>query len=88
MISSRFYQITGRVLPVSPNYLWFLFFLLECVFQIKASNVCLFSLQAKEYGSCVAAKVPQVEKDMCLKEFLTLRNCMQNTVFYIIESVI
>ncbi|KAI8562043.1 hypothetical protein RHMOL_Rhmol03G0004300 [Rhododendron molle] len=37
--------------------------------------------QAKEYGSCVAAKVPQVERDMCLKEFLALRNCMQNTVF-------
>lgn len=38
------------------------------------------SVQAKEYGSCVAAKVPQVERDMCLKEFLALRNCMQNTV--------
>ncbi|XAR68622.1 hypothetical protein NMG60_11003811 [Bertholletia excelsa] len=36
--------------------------------------------QAKEYGSCVAAKVPQIEHDMCLKEFLALRNCMQNTV--------
>lgn len=36
--------------------------------------------QAKEYGSCVAAKVPVVERDMCLKEFLLLRNCMQNVV--------
>ncbi|CAL5330602.1 unnamed protein product [Camellia sinensis] len=35
--------------------------------------------QAKEYGRCVAEKVPQVEQDMCLKEFLALRNCMQNT---------
>ncbi|PON37816.1 hypothetical protein PanWU01x14_317320 [Parasponia andersonii] len=34
--------------------------------------------QAKEYGSCVAAKVPDVEKDMCLKEFLALKSCMQN----------
>lgn len=33
--------------------------------------------QAKEYGSCVAAKVPQIERDMCLKEFLALKNCMQ-----------
>lgn len=40
------------------------------------------SVQAKDYGSCVAAKVPQVERDMCLKEFLALRNCMQNTVLY------
>ncbi|KAL6986968.1 hypothetical protein U1Q18_012728 [Sarracenia purpurea var. burkii] len=36
--------------------------------------------QANEYGNCVAAKVPQVERDMCLKEFLALRNCMQNMV--------
>ncbi|KAJ8754491.1 hypothetical protein K2173_005652 [Erythroxylum novogranatense] len=35
--------------------------------------------QAKEYGSCVAAKVPDVEHDMCLKEFLALKLCMQNT---------
>lgn len=34
--------------------------------------------QAKEYGSCVAAKVPEVERDMCSKEFLVLRHCMQN----------
>ncbi|KAM0993103.1 hypothetical protein ACFX13_008931 [Malus domestica] len=34
--------------------------------------------QAKEYGGCVAAKVPQVERDMCLKEFLALNSCMQN----------
>ncbi|GMN55928.1 hypothetical protein TIFTF001_025047 [Ficus carica] len=36
--------------------------------------------QAKEYGTCVAAKVPEVERDMCLKEFLALKSCMQNTV--------
>lgn len=36
--------------------------------------------QAKEYGTCVAAKVPEVERDMCLKEFLALKNCMQNTL--------
>lgn len=34
--------------------------------------------QAKEYGGCVAAKIPEVERDMCLKEFLALKNCMQN----------
>ncbi|KAF5737364.1 hypothetical protein HS088_TW13G00243 [Tripterygium wilfordii] len=34
--------------------------------------------QAKEYGSCVAAKVPVVERDMCLKEFLAMKNCMQD----------
>ncbi|KAE8713153.1 hypothetical protein F3Y22_tig00110213pilonHSYRG00023 [Hibiscus syriacus] len=37
--------------------------------------------QAKEYGACVAAKIPEVERDMCLKEFLALKTCMQNTVF-------
>lgn len=36
--------------------------------------------QAKDYGSCVAAKVPEVERDMCLKEFLALKNCMQNVL--------
>ncbi|KAI3791562.1 hypothetical protein L2E82_05381 [Cichorium intybus] len=35
---------------------------------------------AKEYGSCVAAKVPQIERDMCLKEFLKLKNCMQSVL--------
>ncbi|RAL51777.1 hypothetical protein DM860_010495 [Cuscuta australis] len=38
------------------------------------------SAQAKEYGGCVAAKVPEVERDMCLKEFVELRHCMQNVV--------
>lgn len=37
-------------------------------------------VQAKEYGSCVAAKVPQIERDMCLKEFLKLKNCMQSVL--------
>lgn len=36
--------------------------------------------QSKEYGSCVAARVPEIEHDMCLKEFLALKNCMQNVL--------
>ncbi|GMH08219.1 hypothetical protein Nepgr_010059 [Nepenthes gracilis] len=36
--------------------------------------------QAKDYGSCVAGKLPEVEHNMCLKEFLALKNCMQNMV--------
>lgn len=36
--------------------------------------------QAREYGGCVAAKVPQVERDMCLKEFLSLKSCMQSVL--------
>lgn len=36
--------------------------------------------QSKEYGSCVAARVPEVERDMCAKEFLALKNCMQNVL--------
>ncbi|KAK8621026.1 hypothetical protein V6N13_140890 [Hibiscus sabdariffa] len=38
------------------------------------------SAQAKQYGACVSAKVPEVERDMCLKEFLALKTCMQNTL--------
>lgn len=38
------------------------------------------SIQAKNYGSCVAAKVPEVEQDMCMKEFCALKNCMQNVL--------
>ncbi|KAK7841476.1 hypothetical protein CFP56_015395 [Quercus suber] len=37
------------------------------------------SAQAKEYGGCVVAKVPEVERDMCLKEFLALKTCMLKT---------
>ncbi|KAL9258991.1 hypothetical protein AKJ16_DCAP01435 [Drosera capensis] len=36
--------------------------------------------QAKEYGGCVASKIPEVEHDMCLKEFLALKNCTQNVI--------
>ncbi|KAK4372705.1 hypothetical protein RND71_008089 [Anisodus tanguticus] len=38
------------------------------------------SAQAKVYGSCVATKVPEVERDMCLKEFLEFSNCMRNVL--------
>lgn len=38
------------------------------------------STQARNYGSCVAAKVPEVEHDMCSKEFCALKNCMQNVL--------
>ncbi|KAL4606833.1 hypothetical protein ACB092_09G132600 [Castanea dentata] len=38
------------------------------------------SAQAKEYGGCVAARVPEVERDMCFKEFLALKTCMLKTL--------
>lgn len=38
------------------------------------------AVQAKDYGGCVAAKVPEVEHDMCLKEFLALKSCVQKTL--------
>ncbi|CAN6459494.1 unnamed protein product [Victoria cruziana] len=38
------------------------------------------SAQVKEYGCCVAAKVPKVEHNMCAKEFLQLKACMQSTL--------
>ncbi|KAL0676053.1 hypothetical protein Bca4012_004034 [Brassica carinata] len=37
------------------------------------------SKQAKDYGSCVASKVHEIEKDLCLKQFLALKSCMQHT---------
>ncbi|XXG81768.1 hypothetical protein AAC387_Pa09g2338 [Persea americana] len=37
------------------------------------------SSQAKDYGTCIAGKVPKIERDMCLKEFLALKTCMENT---------
>lgn len=36
--------------------------------------------QGKAYGSCVAAKVPDIERDVCVNEFLALKSCMQNTL--------
>jgi hypothetical protein len=36
--------------------------------------------QAKDYGRCIAAKVPEIEHNMCSKEFLALRACMQTVV--------
>ncbi|CAA6653841.1 unnamed protein product [Spirodela intermedia] len=38
--------------------------------------------QAKEYGRCVAEKVPEIERDMCSKEFLALKTCMSNAIRY------
>ncbi|GFQ04355.1 uncharacterized protein c18orf8 [Phtheirospermum japonicum] len=38
------------------------------------------SAQAKQYGTCVSSRLPEVEQDMCLKEFLALKSCMQNVL--------
>uniref|UniRef100_A0A452ZIZ1 IMS import disulfide relay-system CHCH-CHCH-like Cx9C domain-containing protein n=1 Tax=Aegilops tauschii subsp. strangulata TaxID=200361 RepID=A0A452ZIZ1_AEGTS len=38
--------------------------------------------QAKDYGRCIAAKVPEIEHNMCSKEFLALRACMQTAVIF------
>jgi len=38
--------------------------------------------QAKDYGRCIAAKVPEIEHNMCSKEFLALRACMKNVVIF------
>ncbi|KAL4580162.1 hypothetical protein LXL04_016343 [Taraxacum kok-saghyz] len=56
--------------------------LVNCGLQVSCYTLyqVAYDLLAKEYGSCVAAKVPQIERDMCLKEFLTLKNCMQSVL--------
>ncbi|KAK4777204.1 hypothetical protein SAY86_005892 [Trapa natans] len=38
--------------------------------------------QEKQYGRCIVAKVPEIERDMCLTEFPLLKNCMQKTVLW------
>lgn len=38
------------------------------------------SFQAKEYGRCIAGKVPEIEQGMCSKEFQALKACMQKTI--------
>uniref|UniRef100_A0A0E0BA72 Uncharacterized protein n=1 Tax=Oryza glumipatula TaxID=40148 RepID=A0A0E0BA72_9ORYZ len=38
--------------------------------------------QAKDYGRCIAEKVPEIEQNMCAKEFLALRSCMQTVILY------
>ncbi|KAK9091589.1 hypothetical protein Sjap_024766 [Stephania japonica] len=53
-------------------------------YVMESSNqTCFFhgTNEAKDYGACVAAKVSEVERDMCLKEFLALSACMQNMVY-------
>ncbi|GAQ87804.1 hypothetical protein KFL_003780100 [Klebsormidium nitens] len=35
------------------------------------------SSEAKAYGTCVASKLPEVEKGQCEKEFAALKACMQ-----------
>ena len=58
------------------------------VIQIGLASILIIAsmMQVKDYGSCVAAKVPEVERDMCLKEFLALKNCMQNVVLFTITD--
>ncbi|KAL8142881.1 hypothetical protein V2J09_015913 [Rumex salicifolius] len=51
----------------------------------KANQFFMLS-QSKEYGSCIAAKIPEVERDMCLKEFLALKQCMQNVISICIRA--
>lgn len=43
-----------------------------------SGSVCF--LQAKLYGTCVASKLPEVEKGQCEKEFVALKACMQQSV--------
>ncbi|KAL8464585.1 hypothetical protein ACS0TY_034188 [Phlomoides rotata] len=45
---------------------------------VHMTYICNF--HAKQYGSCVSSRVPEVERDMCSKEFIVLKNCMQNVL--------
>ncbi|KAB8068451.1 hypothetical protein BDV29DRAFT_162377 [Aspergillus leporis] len=39
----------------------------------KATSKC--SVEAAAYGKCVVADYTAVQKDMCAKEFMKLKNC-------------
>lgn len=47
--------------------------------EYLVSSVPFYS-QAKTYGTCVASKLPEVEKGQCEKEFGALKACMQRAV--------
>eukprot|EP00897_Mesotaenium_endlicherianum_P004465 jgi/Mesen1/4046/ME000213S03069 len=38
------------------------------------------SVQAQQYGACVAGKVPAVERGVCEKEFAALKACMRHSL--------
>ncbi|KAL6000863.1 hypothetical protein ACLOJK_006590 [Asimina triloba] len=62
-------EMVGQVFYLSCN-------LLEMGIPDGASGA---TTNVKEYGSCIAGKIPEIERDMCLKEFLALKSCMQST---------
>ena len=51
------------------------------IYVVTVLFIC-YAMQAKDYGRCVAAKVPEIEHNMCSKEFLALRACMHTAVIY------
>ncbi|PNY06081.1 hypothetical protein L195_g002543 [Trifolium pratense] len=59
----------------------------DCVVNMKEKNTSSVlkrvlvncASQAKAYGSCVAAKVPDIERDMCVTEFLALKSCLSGS---------
>ncbi|KAJ8498506.1 hypothetical protein OPV22_009058 [Ensete ventricosum] len=56
-----------------------------CLFCLIASDPAIRILvncasQTKEYGRCISKRVPEIERDMCLKEFLALKACMQSMI--------
>lgn len=48
---------------------------------VETEDACFYvTFQVKDYGSCIAQRVPEIEHDMCLKEFLALKACMNTVV--------
>lgn len=54
-----------------------------CTGDIGTYDLYIYIFQAKQYGTCVSSRVPEVERDMCSKEFIVLKNCMQNVVWQV-----
>ncbi|KAF1807290.1 hypothetical protein V8B55DRAFT_1464352 [Mucor lusitanicus] len=47
---------------------------------VIAKGVASCPAQAAAYGKCIAASYKDVQKDMCQKEFLAFKQCVQQAI--------
>lgn len=47
---------------------------------VIAKGVASCPAQAAAYGKCIASSYKDVQKDMCQKEFLVFKQCVQQAV--------
>lgn len=49
---------------------------------VIAKGVASCPAQAAAYGKCIASSYKDVQKDMCQKEFLAFKQCVQQAVSF------